>query len=127
MQFCLEEQTARLEGDARFAATKRLINSAEVIACTCIGSAAARLKDLSFGGVLIDEAGTHVRSTAALRVLARCAAPFSYMAVLLWLPRPLRDLGYKGVAAVRYRVFGQDDGASCRRLTKTMRKRFLDH
>ena len=78
--------------------------------------------------VLIDEDGAHVRSTAALRVLKRCGLPYSllYRAAIL-LPRPLRDLGYKCVAAVRYRVFGQDDGTSCRRLTKTMRKRFLDH
>ena len=74
--------------------------------------------------VLVDEEGTHVRSTAALRVLTRCTAPFSYMAALLWLPQPLRDLGYKGVAAVRYRVFGQDDGTTCRRMTKAMRERF---
>ena len=78
--------------------------------------------------VFIDEDGAHVRSTAALRVLSRCGLPYSliYRAAIL-LPRPLRDLGYKCVAAVRYRVFGQDDGSSCRRLTKTMRKRFLDH
>lgn len=74
--------------------------------------------------VLIDECGHHVRSTAALRVLARCSAPYSYLAAFLWLPRPLRDLGYKMVAAVRYRLFGQDDGSTCRRMTKAMRTRF---
>ena len=45
----------------------------------------------------------------------------------LLLPRPLRDLGYKGVASVRYRLFGQDDGSTCRRMTKAVRTRFLDH
>jgi predicted DCC family thiol-disulfide oxidoreductase YuxK len=74
--------------------------------------------------VLIDECGHHVRSTAALRVLARCSAPYSYLAAFLWLPRPLRDLGYKMVAAVRYRLFGQDDGSTCRRMTKAIRTRF---
>ena len=79
--------------------------------------------------LLIDDKGVHVRSTAALRVLRGCGLPYSLLAATLLaaLPRPLRDLGYKCVAAVRYRVFGQDDGSSCRRLTKTMRKRFLDH
>ena len=69
----------------------------------------------------------HVRSTAALRVLARCGWKYNLVATpLLWLlPSPLRDLGYKGVAAARYRVFGQDDGSSCRRMTKAVRAHFL--
>ena len=72
------------------------------------------------------EGGVHTHSTAALRVLGRCGVPYSYLHSLLWLPRPLRDLGYKAVAAVRYRVFGKDDGTTCRRMTKAMRERFLD-
>ena len=78
--------------------------------------------------VLIDEAGAHVRSTAALRVLQKCGFPFNLVGHLaILLPRPLRDLGYKMVASVRYRVFGKDDGSSCRRMTKAMRARFLDY
>lgn len=77
--------------------------------------------------VLIDECGAHVRSTAALRVLSRCGAPYSLLYAAILLPRPLRDLGYKGVASVRYKLFGQDDGTACRRMTKSMRQRFLDH
>merc|ERR1719424_1196883 len=74
--------------------------------------------------VLIDEAGVHVRSTAALRVLARCGLPYSMLSAALWLPRPLRDAGYKLVAALRYRLFGEDDGTTCRRMTKATRWRF---
>ena len=75
--------------------------------------------------VLIDEAGVHVRSTAALRVLRRCSAPYSWLgATAIWLPRPVRDLGYKTVAALRYRLFGKDDGSTCRRMTKAIRSRF---
>ena len=68
-----------------------------------------------------------MRSTAALRVLLRCGAPYSLLATaaLNLVPRPLRDTGYKMVAAVRYRVFGEDDGSSCRRMTKAMRARFF--
>ena len=76
--------------------------------------------------VLLDGSGVHTRSTAALRVLARCGFPYSCLYSLIWLPCPLRDLGYKAVAAVRYRVFGKDDGTACRRMTKAMRARFLD-
>lgn len=76
--------------------------------------------------VLVDELGAHTRSTAALRTLTHCGAPYSSLAQLLTalVPRPLRDLGYKTVAAVRYRVFGKDDGATCRRMTKALRARF---
>ena len=76
--------------------------------------------------VLIDEQGAHVRSTAALRVLRHCGRPWAWMhAVFIHLPRPLRDLGYKAVASVRYRVFGRDDGESaCRLMTKALRPRF---
>ena len=78
--------------------------------------------------VYIDEAGVHTRSTAALRVLQRCGLPYAPLAhLLIWIPRPLRDAGYKMVAAVRYRVFGKDDGGACRRMTKAIKARFLDH
>ena len=69
--------------------------------------------------VVVDEKGVHTRSTAALRVLDNCGRPYSLLhTVFIWLPSPLRDAGYKAVAAVRYRVFGKDDGSSCRRMTK---------
>ena len=75
--------------------------------------------------VLIDEAGVHTRSTAALRVLAHCGMPSALLHhVFIWIPAPLRDLGYKAVAAVRYRAFGQDDGSTCRRMTKAIKARF---
>ena len=65
--------------------------------------------------VLIDEDGVHTRSTAALRVLRRCSGCWPLVHnLLVWVPRPLRDLGYRGVAAVRYKVFGRviDDSNS---------------
>ena len=75
--------------------------------------------------VMIDEAGVHTRSTAALRVLRKCGMPYAILYAAILLPRPLRDLGYKAVAAVRYRIFGKDDGSSCRLMTKAIRSRFL--
>ena len=74
--------------------------------------------------VLVDEEGAHTRSTAALRVLARCGLPWSLLHyTMIWIPRPLRDIGYRAVASVRYRIFGRDDGEHCRRMTKALRKR----
>jgi len=76
--------------------------------------------------VVIDEAGVHTRSTAALRVLKHCGMPYALLYYLfILLPAPLRDLGYKAVAAVRYRLFGKDDGEStCRMMSKAIRPRF---
>ena len=75
--------------------------------------------------VLIDDAGVHTRSTAALRALMRCGRAYIVLhAALIWLPRPLRDLGYRIVAALRYRLFGKDEGETCRRMTRDMRRRF---
>ncbi len=75
--------------------------------------------------VLIDEVGAHVRSSAVLRVLRFCGAPYCLLYALAALPAPLRDLGYRAVAATRYRIFGKDDGRSCRLMTSRLRRRFL--
>ena len=75
--------------------------------------------------VLIDEAGAHVRSTAALRVLRHLRRPYSLAYCLIALPAPLRDVGYRLVAKSRYAIWGKDE-ESCRRLTKAMRRRFID-
>lgn len=75
--------------------------------------------------VVIDEDGAHVRSRAALRVLRHLGRPWSFLYCFTCLPTPLTDVGYRIVASLRYRLFGREDGATCRRLTKDMRRRFL--
>ena len=55
----------------------------------------------------------------------RCGRAYAALhAALIWLPRPLRDLGYRIVAALRYRLFGKDEGETCRRMTRDMSRRF---
>ena len=45
--------------------------------------------------------------------------------ILLWLiPRPIRDLGYRCIASIRYKLFGKLD--ACRRPSPAERARFLD-
>lgn len=74
--------------------------------------------------VLLDEKGQHIRSTAALRMMRRLGGFSGGLAtVLLAIPRPIRDLGYRVVAANRYRLFGQKD--SCRLPTPQERALFL--
>lgn len=65
-----------------------------------------------------------VRSAAAVRVLWRLGGVWSLIGSLLWLnPRPLRDLGYRLVAANRFRWFGKQQ--TCRLPTPAERERFL--
>lgn len=73
--------------------------------------------------VLLDAAGVHLRSTAALRVAARLSAPWRWLRPLLLIPAPLRDLLYRLIAASRYRLFGKAD--ACWVPTPTLARRFL--
>jgi predicted DCC family thiol-disulfide oxidoreductase YuxK len=57
--------------------------------------------------VLIEGGQVYLRSDASLRIAARLTAPWRWARVLLWVPRPLRDAGYRVVAAVRHRLAGR--------------------
>ncbi|MBM3970882.1 MAG: DUF393 domain-containing protein [Planctomycetes bacterium] len=64
------------------------------------------------------------RSAAAVRVLWRLGRLWWLIGWLLWLiPRPLRDVGYRIVAANRYRLFGMKE--TCRLPSPAERERFL--
>jgi len=63
-------------------------------------------KDLS-SMVLIDQYGYHRRSSAAIRSLAHLGGIWRLTYLLLFILAPVRDLGYKMVAANRYRLFGK--------------------
>ncbi len=56
--------------------------------------------------ILIEDGVLHLHSTASLRIASRLTAPWRWAAVLLWLPRPIRDAAYNVVAAVRRRIAG---------------------
>ena len=59
------------------------------------------------------------RSAAVLRILGVVGSPWRHLGIL---PRPLLDLGYRMVAAIRYRVFGKRD--ACRVPSPEERARF---
>jgi predicted DCC family thiol-disulfide oxidoreductase YuxK len=60
---------------------------------------------LSFGG---SEEQVLARSEAVLALLTELPQPWPAVAVALgWIPRPLRDLGYRLVARWRYRIWGR--------------------
>ena len=75
--------------------------------------------------VWLDQSGrAFLRSAAAVRVLWQLGGVWSVIGWLLWLiPRPLRDIGYRIVAANRYRLFGKKE--TCRLPTANERRRFL--
>lgn len=91
-------------------------------------TAAARLNPRDVASlnsiVLVDDAGVHRHSTAIVRILGHLGGGWKFAAALLWLiPRPLRNLGYRCVAANRYRLFGKKE--ACRMPTPEERERFL--
>ncbi|HEY0193320.1 MAG TPA: DCC1-like thiol-disulfide oxidoreductase family protein [Kofleriaceae bacterium] len=65
----------------------------------------------------------HLRSKAILYAARHLRAPWRWGYALRWLPAPLLDLGYRLVAAVRYRIWGRTD--SCGLATPAQRARML--
>jgi len=74
--------------------------------------------------VLVDEEGVHTRSTAALRIARALGFPWRALALLLVVPRVLRDGVYRFVARHRYRWFGHRE--ACMLPTLEVAARFLD-
>ncbi|HIE98925.1 MAG TPA: DUF393 domain-containing protein [Planctomycetes bacterium] len=67
----------------------------------------------------------HYRSGAMARILMRIGGAWRILGAMLWLiPWPLRDVGYRIVSSLRYRLFGKRE--SCRLPTPEERSRFLD-
>lgn len=77
----------------------------------------------SWSIVLVDEKGTYYQSDAALRVISRIGGPYKWVALLLLIPRIVRDRVYRLVASNRYRWFGRVD--VCRIPTHEERDQFL--
>ncbi|MEC0209228.1 thiol-disulfide oxidoreductase DCC family protein [Paenibacillus ehimensis] len=74
--------------------------------------------------VLLEQGRMYTRSTAGLRVLRRLDGAWPLLYAMIVVPRPVRDLVYKWIAANRYRFFGKSD--SCMLPPPEVRERFLD-
>lgn len=59
--------------------------------------------------ILIEDQRIYLRSDAVLRIAGHMRAPWRYVAALRIVPRPLRDLVYRMVAAVRIRLAGESN------------------
>jgi predicted DCC family thiol-disulfide oxidoreductase YuxK len=59
--------------------------------------------------ILIEDGRLYLRSEASLRIAGRLGAPWNYARVFLWVPRPIRDVAYQCVAAIRTRIAGHSN------------------
>jgi predicted DCC family thiol-disulfide oxidoreductase YuxK len=59
--------------------------------------------------ILIEGDHIYLRSDAVLRIAGRMNAPWRLATVLLAVPRPIRDLVYRFVAAIRHRIAGESN------------------
>lgn len=75
--------------------------------------------------VLSERGVLSTRSTAALRLARHLPFPWWFGALLLWVPAPLRDLGYRFIARRRLQWFGKKADA-CLMPTPALRRRLLD-
>lgn len=75
--------------------------------------------------VLAENGRLYRRSAAVVRILWKLGPLWKLPAALLWIiPAPIRNLGYRLVAALRYRLFGKK--TACRMPSPEERSRFLD-
>jgi predicted DCC family thiol-disulfide oxidoreductase YuxK len=83
------------------------------------------LDPLSLQSILVIEDGSvFQRSDAALKIASRLDGIWSYLAVLRFVPKIIRDSVYNFIARHRYSVFGKQD--SCMIPTAELKTRFID-
>ena len=73
--------------------------------------------------LLIEDGTLYERSTAALKIARKLSGPVRGLGVLLFLPAPLRDLGYRLIASTRYKIWGKKE--TCTLPPAGLRERFL--
>jgi predicted DCC family thiol-disulfide oxidoreductase YuxK len=80
-------------------------------------------RDAARSIVLIDNDQIYLRSDAVLRIASRMNAPWKYATVFLWVPRPIRDLVYRIVSAIRIRIAGSSN--ACEIPPQEIRQRLI--
>ena len=83
------------------------------------------LRDRLDSLVFLSGGEIYIRTAAVSRILMALGGRWKLLGALLWvIPFPLRDLGYRVVSRLRYRMFGKHD--ACRLPTPAERAVFLD-
>ncbi|MBX3186996.1 MAG: thiol-disulfide oxidoreductase DCC family protein [Labilithrix sp.] len=73
--------------------------------------------------VFVEGGRVYTHSAASLRITRYLRWPWRWLAVLVVVPRPIRDFFYRWFARNRYRWFGKTE--ACRVPTPALRARFL--
>ena len=73
--------------------------------------------------VLVDGGRVYLRSKAFLYGARYLTAPWRWGYYLRWLPAFVLDIGYRAIAAIRYRVWGKYD--ACQRPTVEQQEHLL--
>jgi predicted DCC family thiol-disulfide oxidoreductase YuxK len=125
VQFVLEHERdeellfAPIQSEAGRTALERVVSSQrawELISGTSGDGAADSL-------VVIEHGQCTTHSTAALRIAAHLRRPLSWLAILRFVPKAIRDAGYRWFARHRYAWFGKAD--TCFAPPAKHRARFL--
>ncbi len=74
--------------------------------------------------ILIEENAIYTESDAVLQILARLAAPWSWIAFLRIIPRRVRDACYRFIVRHRYQWFGRTE--VCQVPSADVRSRFVE-
>ena len=62
--------------------------------------------------VFVEDGRAWVKSDGTMQALRHLRAPWRWLRVLRFIPRPVRDWGYDIVAATRYRIFGRTEACA---------------
>lgn len=73
--------------------------------------------------VLVEGKKYYIKSTAALKVLKKLGGVWSFLYILIIIPRPLRDIVYNLIAKNRYKWFGKKE--QCILPAPDIKKKFL--
>jgi predicted DCC family thiol-disulfide oxidoreductase YuxK len=85
---------------------------------------ALRLEGRDLAGIVLVAGGrAYTDSTAILEICARLPRPWTYLARLRLIPRPVRDALYRWISRHRYKWFGKC--TACRVPTPQLQRRFL--
>jgi predicted DCC family thiol-disulfide oxidoreductase YuxK len=83
----------------------------------------ARIPEAIASVVYVADGRVHLRSQAMLHAARHLRAPWRWAHALRWIPGAVLDLGYRLLAAMRYRIWGHAD--ACQLVSPEQRSRFL--
>jgi predicted DCC family thiol-disulfide oxidoreductase YuxK len=74
--------------------------------------------------ILLEENAIYTESDAVLQILARLTSHWSWIALLLIIPRPARDACYRFIVRHRYQWFGRTE--ACQIPSGNVKSRFVE-